>query len=204
MNTYTFNLIQKARYLLYNAPYDLAHEINHHYKVWENVLSIASQENILSNIQLEPLYVACWWHDIDRDTKAHQLLRDQLIAEKTPQEFNDKVLEIINNHSFGENSEISIEAKLIYDADKLEYIGIARWEYLRLANLNNQMSDEVIQGYCNDVNVRIEKVKNTLYFETTKKMFQTNVQVLSNYFKFLPNDAVYNKYIDKTILNKII
>ena len=38
-------LIQKAEYLLKKQPYDVAHDLIHHQRVWKNAKTIVEREN---------------------------------------------------------------------------------------------------------------------------------------------------------------
>lgn len=117
---------------------DSAHGSDHVYRVLYNALEIAKTEE---NVDRDVLICACLLHDIGRkeqfadpklchavvgSKKAYDFLLEQGFGE----EYAGQVKHCIETHRFRRNNQPqSLEAKILFDADKLEaagLIGIAR------------------------------------------------------------------------------
>ena len=135
MDKKTYNLMEQ--YML-NCMNDSAHDKDHIYRVLYNALDIAAYEK---NVDHDVLITSCLLHDICRkdqiedpslchaeegSKKAYRFLIDNGFSE----DFADKVRHCIKTHRFRKNDPPkSIEAKILFDADKLDVtgaIGIAR------------------------------------------------------------------------------
>lgn len=135
MNKQTYILVEN--YML-SCMRDAAHDKEHIYRVLYNALNIAQAE---SNIDYDVLITACLLHDIGRDEqfknpkldhaevggdKAYRFLTDNGFST----EFASKVKSCIVTHRFRKSRPPeSIEAKILFDADKLDVtgaMGIAR------------------------------------------------------------------------------
>lgn len=117
---------------------DSAHDREHVYRVLYNALEIAGSEK---NVDFDILICACLLHDIGRKEQFEnpKLCHAQVGGDKAyafltahgfSEEFSDRVRECIKTHRFRrEAPPRSIEAKILFDADKIEAagtIGIAR------------------------------------------------------------------------------
>lgn len=115
-----------------------AHDKEHIYRVLYNALDIANHEN---NVDMDVLITACLLHDIGRSAEikdksidhaeyGSKTAYDWLIKNGFDDEFSLKVGDCILCHRFrGNNIPNSVEAKVLYDADKLDaagLIGVAR------------------------------------------------------------------------------
>lgn len=135
MDKGTFAQIEK--YML-ECMQDSAHDKEHIYRVLYLALEIAKDE---SNVNMDVLIAACLLHDIGRleqlenpklrheqvgSHKAYAYLMENNWSEKCSQH----VRECILSHRFrSENPPVSIEAKILFDSDKLDVagtLGIAR------------------------------------------------------------------------------
>ncbi|MCL2247879.1 MAG: HD domain-containing protein [Oscillospiraceae bacterium] len=121
---------------------DVAHDAEHVYRVLNYALQIAENEaNAGGEVDFDILTVACLLHDISRpeqfadpsiDHATHGAVKayDWLILNGYSEEFSNAVKNCIEMHRFRSNNPPeSIEAKILFDADKLEVcgaIGIAR------------------------------------------------------------------------------
>lgn len=135
MKKATFKKIEQ--YMLQNCG-DSVHDKEHIYRVLYNALDIASCEN---NVDIDILITACLLHDIGRPAQlkdgsidhaeyGSKMAFDWLIENDFNEDFSSKVAECILCHRYrGNNIPKTIEAKILYDADKLDaagLIGIAR------------------------------------------------------------------------------
>ena len=117
---------------------DSAHDKEHVYRVLNVALEIAEQEK---NVDFDIVIAACLLHDIGRKEQYDNpsLCHAKVGAEKayefltangfTP-EFASAVRDAVNSHRFrGDNPPETIEAKILFDADKIDAtgtLGIAR------------------------------------------------------------------------------
>lgn len=117
---------------------DSAHDKEHIYRVLYTALDIAQYE---SNIDFDVLITACLLHDIGRQEQFDnpELCHATVGAEKAykflinngyDEEFASQVKECIKSHRYrADESPISLEAKILFDADKIDVtgaLGIAR------------------------------------------------------------------------------
>jgi uncharacterized protein len=117
---------------------DSAHDCQHVYRVLYNALEIAKEE---SGVDYDILIAACLLHDIGRKDQIENpsLCHAEVGSEKAyefllqmgmPEEFARQVKSCILTHRFRKNlPPQTIEAKILFDADKLDVtgaIGIAR------------------------------------------------------------------------------
>ncbi len=135
MDKKTYKLIED--YML-SCMEDSAHDKEHIYRVLYTALDIAETE---PEADRDILITACLLHDIARREQLENpaLCHAQVGAEKAKmflldngfsEEFSDKVAHCISTHRFrGNNPPESIEAKILFDADKIDAagtLGIAR------------------------------------------------------------------------------
>ena len=135
MNKEKYQLIEN--YMISCAE-DSAHDKEHIYRVLYNALTIAKTEK---NIDYDILISACLLHDIARKDQAKDLsichaalggekAHNFLIKNGFSHDFAEKVKHCIQTHRFRKNNlPESLEAKILFDADKLDVsgaIGIAR------------------------------------------------------------------------------
>ncbi|MDE6028731.1 MAG: HD domain-containing protein [Clostridiales bacterium] len=129
MNKQTYILIEN--YML-SCMRDAAHDKEHIYRVLYNALQIAQAE---SDVDYDVLITACLLHDIGRDEqfknpkfdhaevggdKAYKFLTDNGFSS----EFAEHVKSCIVTHRFRKiRPPESVEAKILFDADKLDVTG---------------------------------------------------------------------------------
>ena len=130
-----YNCIE--RYML-SCMEDSAHDKEHIYRVLYNALEIAKTEE---NVEYDVLIAACLLHDIGRreqfenPTVCHAVVGGEkaccfLMENGFNEEFSQKVKHCIQTHRFRKSMQPeSLEAKILFDADKLDVtgaLGIAR------------------------------------------------------------------------------
>lgn len=196
-------VINKSKQLLFADPHDVAHDINHHYRVWEHCINIIVEENLFNKVNLPALYIAAWWHDYKRGSKGHRELIKELKDNKFPFSEIEYIIGIMNSHSFGDAAQDTLEAKILYDADKIEYIAPARWEMINLVIKFEPFPRERILGYCRGINERLPVVQKKLYFEYSRKFFANNLRNLVGYLKSELADPVIGKNLDLELLERL-
>ena len=135
MEKQTFTLLENY---MRSCMKDGAHDQEHIYRVLYSALEIARTED---NVNLDVLIAACLLHDIGRKEQfenpqvCHATVGGEkafhfLLENRFEEEFARQVKHCIQTHRFRKNIfPQSIEAKILFDADKLDAagaIGIAR------------------------------------------------------------------------------
>ncbi|MDE6280643.1 MAG: HD domain-containing protein [Oscillospiraceae bacterium] len=135
MNKDTYRLIEN--FMLCSMD-DAAHDKEHIYRVLYNALEIAKTEN---NVDYDVLIAACLLHDIGRKEQfenpalCHAMVGSEkayqfLLAHGFALCYAEQVKQCIQTHRYRKNNLTqSVEAKILFDADKLDVagaIGMAR------------------------------------------------------------------------------
>lgn len=135
MNRETYHLLEA--FMLSHVG-DMAHDSEHIRRVLYAALDIARHEE---NVDHDILITACLLHDIARPvqlsdpSRKHapegaKMARDFLLANGFGEDFSHRVTDCIRVHSSHEESAVSsIEARILFDADKLDTagaLGVAR------------------------------------------------------------------------------
>ena len=165
----------------------VAHKWNHVYRVMRRAVALA--EYLDETVDLEVLQIAALLHDIDQpfDKKKEHVKRSIRRAEGIlseidyPRDKTLKVLEIIKQHSSEEIVKPSTnEAKILFDADKLDgigAIGIAR--VFSLCGQNNLTPEEAIEWY----KKKIEKASPLLQTSIGRKLAEEKLRYVKNFFE---------------------
>lgn len=140
----------------------IAHQFDHFERVRENAVKIAKsieakQAKQAKQIDFESLSIAAFLHDIVEpfDNKQNHVELSLKKAKQILQQVNypakkiQKVLELINSHS-SENNFLpkTIEAKILFDADKLDGLGaIGITRMIAFGAQNNWPVKKTIQWY---------------------------------------------------------
>lgn len=183
MDRKTFELLEK--YML-SCMGDSAHDKDHIYRVLYNALDIAETE---LDVDYDVLICACLLHDIGRKeqfenpTLCHAMIGGEkaysfLIDNSFDKPFAERVKGCIQTHRYRHNNlPQSIEAKILFDADKLDAtgtIGIARTllykgkvnEGLYSLLPNGKVSDgknDVIPSFFQEYRYKLENVYDRFY-----------------------------------------
>ncbi len=173
-----------------NKNQSIAHRYDHALRVYKRALKIAKLLKKQGyKINLEILGIAALLHDIDQpyyDKKGHvkkSLKKARKILEKIgyPKEKMEKVLEIISQHSSEvQNLPSSIEAKILFDADKLDGIGalgIAR--VFAFCGQRGLSIEEAIKWYKS----KIKKALPLLQTEIAKKKAEKELRFVYYFIK---------------------
>lgn len=174
-------VINTAKDKLLHSPFDIAHDVFHHYKVWENVLLISLKEGL--NLDLDKLEIASWWHDYERGSVEHLALVKAMNKAGYSQVYIESVRNLINTHSFSDKRSELEEAKVLFDADKLEYVNSGRLVWIGEGILNGLLDPQAGKKYGIALQERIYKVVQTLHYPVTRSMMIDN---LSNFIAILP------------------
>ena len=172
-------LIADAQTFLRVSPYDEAHGLDHHQRVWNNIKWIIKQEKLL--VDREALEIAAWWHDVDKGTNNSRKLITALRHHHVPRARIETILTIIYQHSF-EDTQTTIEGKILFDADKLEYVSLDRWKKFLTMLQKNPSKQDTMKAYQNAIANRIIPVYQRLYFSATKQLFANDLLQFSKWY----------------------
>lgn len=162
-------LIIEAQKQLIKKPFDLAHDITHHYRVQEEALKIIEEEGL--DLDEDFISICAWYHDLGGRRGENSSLIHSLIEKhvKDPKSI-EKIIQIIKEHSYGE-TQTSLESKVLFDADKLEYVNPIRLKWFLKAYDEGYLSKKVYIQYKKEWTERIKNVEGQLHFSYTKRQF---------------------------------
>ncbi len=190
MNREQFSLIEK--YML-SCMRDSAHDKEHIYRVLYNALTIAKSEE---PVDYDVLVASCLLHDIAREEQfadpkiCHAAVGGEkafhfLVEQGFPAGFAEKVKHCIQTHRYRKNNEPqSLEAKILFDADKLDAagaIGIARTliykgivsEPLYTVMPDGTVSDgtnDTVPSFFQEYKYKLEKLYSNFYTRSGKEL----------------------------------
>lgn len=180
-------LIIKAQQHLVTKPFDMVHDIIHHSRVYSNCVRITQAENI-RDINFDALIVAAWWHDAEgRTGDTLNAINEAMDTFNTPRDFKSKVLGIIQEHSFGKN-QTSLESQILFDADKIEYVSLERFETYFRAYKDGYMDKDNFDTTKDVWYSRIDKVRDMMFFDYSKQEFDKLYKKSKFYFE---NNSIF-------------
>ena len=136
MNKVMYDKIEKY---MYSCMKDSAHDPEHIFRVLYKSIKIASKRN--ENINFDVLIASCLLHDIGRERQYKNpkichaeigglMAKEYLLKNNWSEKEAEHVNNCITTHRFrGNNFPQTIEAKILFDSDKLDavgFLGIAR------------------------------------------------------------------------------
>ncbi len=173
---------------------DAAHDFDHILRVLSNARLIAQSE---PDVNLEVLETAVLLHDIARadqtrtgkDHAAEGARRALEILADSPPEFARAVSDAIATHRFRvEKPPQSIEAKILYDADKLDSIGavgVAR-AFAFSGHHNGRLwaeNDEGVHTAFQEYQQKLVRLKDKLLTDAAKKIARRRHQFMVMFFE---------------------
>ena len=206
---------------------DSAHDKEHIYRVLNVALEIAENEE---NVNYDVLITACLLHDIARAEqyenpsldhaalgaeKAHKFLMENGFGE----DFSKSVYLCISTHRFrGNNPPETIEAKILFDADKIDAtgtLGIARTlqykagynEPLYSFDENGNISDgngDSSASFFQEYKFKLERVYDKILTETGKKIAEERRKSAVSFYESMLSEVRDSYENGKRILKKHI
>jgi hypothetical protein len=161
-------------------PYDAAHDSFHHDAVLLNGLEIIEREGIAGQIDIPVFGAAAMYHDLERKSKTHDLAVLKMRESGLSEDFTDKVVNLINEHSF-EDKQTTLAGKVLWAADKIEYVSKDRFMH----SLEN-LSELQMIFYRKILNARIKKVREkfkNLGLKSAEDMFLNKFEELKSFVK---------------------
>ena len=209
MDRATFNLFEN--YML-NCMEDSAHDKEHIYRVLSYAMQIAETEE---KVDYDILIIACLLHDIGRKEQFENpwLCHAEVGGEKAyrfliehgfDEMFSDKVRRCIRQHRYRKNNPPdSLEAKILFDADKLDVtgaMGIARSliykgiveEPLYVQRKDGSVSDGTEKGeisFLQEYKFKLEKLYDRFYTEKGAQMAKTRQSAAVAFYNSLLSEA---------------
>lgn len=185
-------VFKEAKRRLKEDPFDAGHDFDHHLAVVTNCLAIVAEENL--DLDINALLVAAWWHDYKRNEEDEndRIVTETMLKADFGQDYIHKVLSIKNSHSFG-NGQESLEERVLFDADKLEYTSADRMKKVSDAVKKGEMTLETQQKYRIAFEDRIGKVVNQLHFDYSKNEIRKRIDHLK---KVTKNDPLWTGIVD--------
>ena len=191
---------------------DSAHDKEHIYRVLYMSLDIAKYE---TEVNLDVLIISCLLHDIGREEQnknpelchakiGSEKAYDYLLKNNYSEEIASQVRTCILTHRFrSENQPKSIEAKILFDADKLDAtgtLGIARTllykaqvsEPLYSVNENGIVSsgiDDNVPSFFQEYKYKLEKLYNKFYTERATQIAKDRQASAIVFYNSMLNDV---------------
>lgn len=183
-------LIGLAKLILTNNPPDLAHDFQHHQRVWQNILYIQKKEKI-RKLDMVMLQLCAYWHDINKHhfNANPALLFYTMTGDKKTADVIEKT---IDTHGWRNKAKTSLD-KMLFDADKLEYVSLKRWRPLLRSNLDIEQA-RLFKVYFEGLNKRLPSLPSRLHYASVKICYEVEYQKL---LKWARSKNLYtdNKFI---------
>ncbi len=191
---------------------DSAHDSEHIYRVLDNALVIARQEQ---GVDYDVLIAACLLHDIARPEQirdpslCHAAVGSEkaygfLIDNGFSAEFSGQVRDCIRTHRFRKNDQPqSLEAKILFDADKLDVagaIGVARTlvykgtvsDPLYTRNADGSISDGSqgeVSSFFREYKFKLEKLYDRFYTQKGRELALQRKAAAEAFYHSLYNEV---------------
>lgn len=224
MDKVTFRAIEQ--YML-SCMEDSAHDKEHIYRVLNNAMVIADG---MQDVDYDVLITACLLHDIARPEQIREprLCHAAVGAEKAyvfllhngcSAGFADAVRDCIRTHRFRKNDQPqSLEAKILFDADKLDVvgaIGVARTlvykgtvcDPLYTRNSDGTISDgtdDEQSSFFREYKFKLEKLYDRFYTQKGRELARERQAAAENFYKSLYSEVSGFDDIGKRLLNDIV
>lgn len=200
---------------------DMVHDKNHVYRVLNFALLITEKERINFNIDVDAVIIGTILHDIGREkeyqnkdichAKAGSIMAYEFLLENNYKEdFAGHVRDTISSHRYSDkNHPKTIEAKIIFDADKLDLtgtVGVSRSLIFGsqisepLYNIDdsgmpiNYKKDEKPSIY-REYNRKLKNLYEDFYTEAAREIAKNRQKSMDHYFHsmFSENEELYRK-----------
>ncbi len=223
MTKETYKLIESY---MKSCMSDSAHDTEHIYRVLYNALNIAGSEK---DVDFDILICACLLHDIGRQDQfenpalCHAQVGgdkayDFLVQNGFSTDFALRVKSCIVTHRFRKNNPPeSVEAKILFDADKLDVtgaLGIARTliykgqvaEPLYTILPNGQIDDgqSSSPSFFNEYRYKLEKIYGTFYTSYGKKLAEERRKHAEQFFLELKAEITCSRTGGQKLLDNVL
>jgi uncharacterized protein len=212
---------------MYECMQDAAHDPEHIFRVLYQSLNIASKRT--EKINYDILIASCLLHDIGREKQFKNknichaqaggiMAKDFLLKNNWPENEAEYVNKCISSHRFrGDNIPETIEAKILFDSDKLDVIGclgIARtlmYKGIVKENIYTIKNGEICTGenegdgesFFKEYNIKLKKLYEKFYTEEAKEI-AIKYKEDAQYFYTKLREQINDTYKSKEIIKEII
>lgn len=170
-------IVEKAKDYLRHNPIDATHGLRHHKAVVENCLKIIAEEHVV--VDKDSLVIAAWWHDIESQEGKTELLRKEMVS----QGFNKRTVEftcaIIRSHTYGGKQKTN-EAKILFDADKMEYFNPKRIRVALKDAKRGVLPVSALKKHYQSWLERHQYILNSFHFYYSKNIALSNLKATSS------------------------
>lgn len=156
-------------------PFDAGHDWNHHQEVINNCLWIIKEENLEGKVNVGFILAAAAWHDFRRGEDDYSVMESELERLGATEEEVHSIINIISSHSFGQDQS-SLEAKVLFDADKLAYVSTDRIDKVLRAVEEGEMPAEKMSRYAYHFRQRIPQIPDLLHFDCSRSRFSADLE----------------------------
>jgi HD superfamily phosphohydrolase YqeK len=162
-------ILTKIKKELALHPYDAAHDLNHHLRVFKGSRKIVAAEYL--NADNKVLTIAAWGHDLGGRTGQETTGLKKFLEEfGCSNDFIAKILLVIEEHSFGKK-QTRVESRVLFDADKLEYVNPLRLTSFIQAAHRGLLDKNAVQHYLKEWHERVYRIPDMLHYSYSKKEF---------------------------------
>lgn len=155
---------------------DKEHDIIHMNHVLMNTKEILTLIDV--SVDSEVSIIAAYWHDVGRsitefghEKVSAQMLQEEMIRLGYEKDFIESCYQAVINHRW-DMEPLTIEGKVLKDADKLDFLGIERYERCLI---NHQKLDAIMEV----LPILRNKV---LYFSCSRQLYDQKIVELLTYF----------------------
>lgn len=170
-------IVEKAKDYLRNNPIDITHGLSHHKAVVENCLKIIAEDHVV--VDKDNLITAAWWHDVESQEGKTELLRNEMVCQGFNQRTVEIVCAIIRSHTYG-GKQKTIEAKVLFDADKMEYFNPKRLRTALEDTKRGLLPVSALKKHYQSWLVRHRYILNSFHFHYSKNIALSNLKATSS------------------------
>ena len=221
-----YNEIEK--YMLSQMK-DSAHDQHHVYRVLYTAIELAKS---VGQVDMDVLLAACLLHDIGREEQftdlenichakiGGEMAYEFLLSRQWPTQKSLHVKECISTHRYrGNNAPKSMEAKILYDADKLDAsgaIGIARTliyegQVTAPLYLISEDGDIIVDGdgaeissFFQEYNYKLKKVYDSFFTERAREIALERQKTAVDFYNGLFNEITQNYKSGRSNLHALL
>lgn len=211
-----------------NQMRDSAHDMNHVYRVLNSALDIA---NHIDAVDMDVLLAACLLHDIGREKQfanlelchaqiGGEMAYEFLLSQNWSSQKSLHVKECISTHRYrDDNPPQSIEAKILFDADKLDAsgaVGIARTliytgqisEPLYILDEGGSIvidgGGAEISSFFQEYNYKLKKIYNYFYTDHAQEIAAARQKAAVDFYNSLYGEVAGNYEDGLSSLNALL
>jgi uncharacterized protein len=224
MNRATYRVIENY---MYECMKDTAHDPEHIFRVLYISLNIASKRS--ENINFDILIASCLLHDIGREEQFRNpnichaetsgiMAKEFLIKTGWSEKDSDHVKNCISTHRFrGNNVPETLEAKILFDSDKLDAVGclgIARtlmYKGIVGDNLYELRDGKICFGeskndketFIKEYNFKLKNLYDNFHTKEAMEMAKSQKEYAQMYYNNLV-DQIMGIYESKELINEYL